>query len=59
MIVADGTVNVDVCGNITGGIGPSIDDFDSFWGFSLVMGKVVLAGEFVIDKGISSTSTVN
>jgi hypothetical protein len=30
MMVADGTVNVDVFGNITGGNGSSIDDFDSF-----------------------------
>jgi hypothetical protein len=59
MMVADGTVNVDVFGNITGGNGSSIDDFHSVWGFYLVMGKVVLAGEFVIHEGISSASTVN
>jgi hypothetical protein len=33
MMVADGTVNVDVVSNITGGNGSSIDDFDGFWGF--------------------------
>jgi hypothetical protein len=59
MMVADGTVNVDVFGNITGGNGSSIDDFDGFWGFQLVTGKTVLAGKFVIDEGISSASTVN
>jgi hypothetical protein len=59
MMVADGTVNVDVFGNITGGNGSSIDDFDGFWGFQLVMGKIVLAGKFVIHEGISSASTVN
>jgi hypothetical protein len=59
MIVADGTVNVDVFGNLTRGNGSSIDDFDGFWGFQLVTGKIVLAGKFVIHEGISSTSTVN
>jgi hypothetical protein len=59
MIVANGTVNVDLFGNITGGNGLSIDDFDGFWGFQLVTGKIVLAGEFVIHEGISSASTVN
>jgi hypothetical protein len=59
MMVADGTVNVDVFGNITGGNGSSIDDFDGFWGFQLVTGKIVLAGEFVIHEGISGASTVN
>jgi hypothetical protein len=59
MMVADGTVNVDVFGNITGGNGSSIDDFDGFWVFQLVTGKIVLAGEFVIHEGISSASTVN
>jgi hypothetical protein len=59
MMVADGIVNVDVFGNITGGNGSSIDDFDGFWGFQLVTGKIVLAGEFVIHEGISSASTVN
>jgi hypothetical protein len=59
MMVADGTVNVDVFGNITGGNGSSIDDFDSFWVFQLVTGKIVLAGKFVIHEGISSASTVN
>jgi hypothetical protein len=59
MMVADGTVNVDVFGNITGGNGSSIDDFDGFWGFQLVTAKIVLAGEFVIHEGISSASTVN
>jgi hypothetical protein len=33
MMVADGIVNVDVFGNITGGNGSSIDDFDGLWGF--------------------------
>jgi hypothetical protein len=59
MIVANSTVNVDVFGNITRGNGSSIDDFDGFWGFQLVMGKIVLAGKFVNHEGISSTSTVN
>jgi hypothetical protein len=59
MMVTDGTVNVDVFGNITGGNGSSIDDFNGFWVFQLVTGKIVLAGEFVIHKGISSASTVN
>jgi hypothetical protein len=59
MMVADGTVNVDIFSNITGGNRSSIDDFDGFWGFQLVAGKIVLAGEFVIHEGISSTSTVN
>jgi hypothetical protein len=59
MMVANGTVNVDVFGNITRGNGSSIDNFDSFWGFQLVMGKIVLAGKFIIHKGISSASTVN
>jgi hypothetical protein len=59
MMVADSTVNADVFGNITGGNRSSIDDFDGFWGFQLVMGKIVLAGEFVIHEGISSASTVN
>jgi hypothetical protein len=59
MMVADGTVNVDVFGNITGGNRLSIDDFDSFWVFQLVTGKIVLAGKFVIHEGKSSTTTVN
>jgi hypothetical protein len=59
MMVADGAVNVDIFGNITGGNGLSIDDFDGFWVFQLVTGKIVLAGEFVIHEGISSASTVN
>jgi hypothetical protein len=33
MVVADGTVNVDIFGNIMGGNGSSINDFDSLWGF--------------------------
>jgi hypothetical protein len=59
MMVADGTVNVDVFGNITGGNGSSIDDFDGFWVFQLVTAKIVLAGEFVIHERKSSASTVN
>jgi hypothetical protein len=59
MMVTNGAVNVDVFGNITRGNGLSIDDFDGFWVFQLVMGKIVLAGEFVIHEGISTTSTVN
>jgi hypothetical protein len=59
MMVADGTVNVDVFGSITGGNRSSIDDFDGFWGFRLVTWKILLAGEFVIHEGISSASTVN
>jgi hypothetical protein len=59
IMVTNGTVNVDVFGNITGGNGSSIDDFDGFWHFQLVTGKIVLAGEFVIHAGISSISTVN
>jgi hypothetical protein len=59
MMVTDSIVNVDVFGNISGGNGSSIDDFDGFWGFQLVMGKIVLAGEFIIHEGISSVSIVN
>jgi hypothetical protein len=59
MMVTNGTVNVDVFGNITRGNRSSINEFDGFWGFQLVTGKVVLAGEFVIHQGISSASTVN
>jgi hypothetical protein len=59
MMVTDGTVNVDIFSNITGGNRLSIDDFDGFWGFQLVMGKVVLAGRFIIHEGISSASIVN
>jgi hypothetical protein len=59
MMVANSTVNIEVFGNITRGNGSSIDDFDGFWGFQLVLGKVVLAGEFVIHEVISSASTVN
>jgi hypothetical protein len=59
MIVADGVVNVDVFSNITGGNELSINDFDSFWVFQLVTGKIVLVGKFVIHEGISSTSIVN
>jgi hypothetical protein len=59
MMVADSTANVDVFGNITRGNGSSIDDFNGFWGFQLVMGKIVLAGEFIIYEEISSVSTVN
>jgi hypothetical protein len=59
MMVTDSIVNVDVFGNITRGNGSSIDDFNGFWGFQLVMGKIVLAGKFVIHEGISSVSTVN
>jgi hypothetical protein len=33
MMVADGIVNVDIFGNITGGHGLSINDFDVLWGF--------------------------
>jgi hypothetical protein len=33
MMVAEGTVNVDIFGNISGGNGSSIADFDGFWGF--------------------------
>jgi hypothetical protein len=59
MMVTNGTVNVDIFSDITGGHGLSIDDFDGFHGFQLVMGKIVLTGKFVIHEGISSTSTVN
>jgi hypothetical protein len=59
IMVADGTVNVDVFGNITAGNGSSIDDFDGFWIVQLVTGKIVLAGKFVIHEGKSSASTVN
>jgi hypothetical protein len=59
MMVTNGRVNVDVFGNITRGNGLSIDNLDGFWGFQLVMGKIVLAGEFIIHEGISSASTVN
>jgi hypothetical protein len=33
MIVADGTVNMDIFGNITGRNGSSINEFDGFCGF--------------------------
>jgi hypothetical protein len=33
MMVANGILNVDIFGNITGGNGSSIDEFDGFWGF--------------------------
>jgi hypothetical protein len=59
MIVTNGIVNVDVFSNITRGNGLSIDNFDGFWGFQLVMGKIVLAGKFIIHEGISSISIVN
>jgi hypothetical protein len=59
IMVTNGIVNMDVFGNITGGNRSSIDDFDGLCGFQLVMGKIVLAGEFVIHEGISSASTVN
>jgi hypothetical protein len=59
MMVADGTVNVDVFGNITRGNRSSIDDFEGFWVFQLGTGTIVLAGEFIIHEGISSASTVN
>jgi hypothetical protein len=59
MMVANGTVNVDIFGNITGGNGSSMDDFDGFWVFQLVTGTIVLVGEFVIHEGKSSASTVN
>jgi hypothetical protein len=58
-MVANSIVNMDIFSNITGGNRSSIDDFNSFWGFQLVIGKIVLAGEFVIHEGISSASTVN
>jgi hypothetical protein len=59
MMVTDGTVNMDVFSNITRGNGSSIDDFNGFGGCQLVMGKIVLVGEFIIHEGISSVSTVN
>jgi hypothetical protein len=59
MMVANGIVNVDVFGNITGGNRSSINNLDSFWVFQLIMGKIVLVGKFVIHKGISSASIVN
>jgi hypothetical protein len=59
MMVTDGTVNMDVFSNITRGNLSSIDDFNGFGGFQLVMGKIVLVGEFIIHEGISSVSTVN
>jgi hypothetical protein len=59
MIVTDGTVKVDIYGNISRGNGSSINNFDGFWGFQLVMGKIVLVGEFVIHEAISSACTVN
>jgi hypothetical protein len=59
MMVANGTLNVDVFGNITRGNGSSINNFNGFWGFQLVMGKIVLASKFIIHEGISSISTVN
>jgi hypothetical protein len=59
MMVTDSTVNMDIFSNITRGNGSSIDNFDGFWVFQLVMGKIVLAGEFIIHEGISSASTVN
>jgi hypothetical protein len=48
IIFANSIVNVDIFSNITRGNGLSIDNFDSFWGFPLVMGKIVLVGEFII-----------
>jgi hypothetical protein len=33
IMVADSIVNVDIFGNIIGGNGSSIDDFDGFWVF--------------------------
>jgi hypothetical protein len=59
MMVTDGIVNMDIFGNITTGNRSSINDFNGFWVFQLVMGKIVLAGEFVIHEGKSSISTVN
>jgi hypothetical protein len=59
MMVTDGIVNVDIFSNITRGNRSSIDNFDGFWGFQLVMGKIVLVGKFIIHEGISSASTVN
>jgi hypothetical protein len=59
MMVTNGIVNIDIFSNITGGNRLSIDDFDGFCSFQVVMGKSILAGEFIIHEGISSTSTVN
>jgi hypothetical protein len=59
MMVADSAVNVDIFGNITRGYGSSINNFDGFWDFQLVIGKIVLEGKFIIHEGISSISTVN
>jgi hypothetical protein len=59
MMIANGIVNMDIFSNITRGNGSSIDDLDGFWVFQLAMGKIVLAGEFVIHEGISCASTVN
>jgi hypothetical protein len=58
-MITDSIVNMDVFGNITGGNGLSIDDFDGFWVFQLVMGKIVLVDKFIIYEGISSISIVN
>jgi hypothetical protein len=59
IMVADSAVNMDLFGNITGGNGSSINNFNGFWVFQLVIGKIVLVGKFVIHEGISSISIVN
>jgi hypothetical protein len=33
MMDADGIVNVDIFGNMTGGNGSSMNDFNGLWGF--------------------------
>jgi hypothetical protein len=59
MMVTNSTVNVYIFGNITRGNGLSINDFDSFWVFQLVIGKIVLVGKFIIYEGKCSLSIVN
>jgi hypothetical protein len=48
MMVTDSIVNMVIFSNITAGNVLSINDLDGFWGFQLVIGKIVLVGKCVI-----------
>jgi hypothetical protein len=58
MVVSNGALNFNIFYDVTRGDWVTINHFNCFWIFELIMRKVVSACESLIHKGMSSASTI-
>jgi hypothetical protein len=59
MMMANGTVNMDIFRNVAGGNGMAVNDFDSFWVFKFVAPEIMLVSKFFVRERKSWASTIN